>query len=559
MKKELKIIFCLSLVLIFSFSLVSAGWFGDLFGKETGKVIQDSGVCLGISIPCFKLKDITSCKNQQGCSWGSITANAIAIKELEEEPVQSVCSGTAKICGNLGDKTFCENQQGCDWKEENDSSCNNNLVCFENALFCNLTGTLNLVEDCQHGCDKEEKKCFDISVNPITGNCIEAIKDYNNLNEDRINVVFVGFNYDNLEIFKFFVDSSIDLDSNYYGLLSIEPFKSNKNKFNFWYVDEVQYIQDLSMGPALEGSQEAENRDDLMATANSKLSGMLTTIELVCNYSNQYPIGLINSYGGHSQAAFGGTATVSFEDKHMNLGDFPSDCKSSDLNNDGCVDNKDLGILENSVGNGPESFKDCYHVSYGCNFDTIPEDDRTFYYKLPLAHVVHEFGHSFGLLNDEYKTPGHDVPIWETEGVPEENNCFDIRTEEECLESAPWKSLFGQGCGNPNIIDCTPSDERYSFEIGCFEGCAYYDSGIYRPTLLSIMGGQDATFDLDTFSIEYSYRLVNERLLCKRILKLTGSAGGYCDNFNLSSRENLGDKIWKRNSESENQENSLVH
>ncbi|MBU4308681.1 MAG: hypothetical protein KJ566_02715 [Nanoarchaeota archaeon] len=190
MKRGLRIVFCLSLVLILSLSLVSAGWF-DWVGKITGhaipielsddfcddahlclegfkcdkeiqkcvKQVQSSVGCLGISIPCFKLKDITSCKNQQGCSWGTITANAIAI----ENPLPSSCSGTPKLCGDLNEKTFCENQKGCSWKEncfpdcvdkecgedgcgESCGECEEGKICFSGACKldkCLLLGDLD--------------------------------------------------------------------------------------------------------------------------------------------------------------------------------------------------------------------------------------------------------------------------------------------------------------------------------------------------------------------------------------------------------------------------------
>ena len=41
MEKDVKIIFCLSLVLILSLSLVSAGWFSDFFGKITGQATSE--------------------------------------------------------------------------------------------------------------------------------------------------------------------------------------------------------------------------------------------------------------------------------------------------------------------------------------------------------------------------------------------------------------------------------------------------------------------------------------------------------------------------------------
>ncbi|MBU1129435.1 MAG: hypothetical protein KJ949_02265, partial [Nanoarchaeota archaeon] len=142
MKKEGKIIFCLSLVLILSLSLVSAGWFSNLFGG-TGKVIS-SGTCGGESILCSNFKDITSCKFHKGCSWGVMTANAIAI----EEGLAAGCSGTPTECSLFEEELFCKNQKGCSWTEGIDKEVKPVSACVfgeekcvgENYYVCDKVG-----------------------------------------------------------------------------------------------------------------------------------------------------------------------------------------------------------------------------------------------------------------------------------------------------------------------------------------------------------------------------------------------------------------------------------
>ncbi|MBU1129651.1 MAG: hypothetical protein KJ949_03410, partial [Nanoarchaeota archaeon] len=242
MKRGLRIVFCLSLVLILSLSLVSAGWF-DWVGKITGhaipielsddfcddahlclegfkcdkeiqkcvKQVQSSGGCLGISIPCFKLKDITSCKNQQGCSWGTITANAIAI----ENPLPSSCSGTPKLCGDLNEKTFCENQKGCSWKEncfpdcvdkecgedgcgESCGECEEGKICFSGA--CKLDKCLLLGDLDKNG--KVDCNDFSFLKNLILQNEYNLCGDLNEDNElNVLDIVALGNQLRNEEIF----------------------------------------------------------------------------------------------------------------------------------------------------------------------------------------------------------------------------------------------------------------------------------------------------------------------------------------------------------------------
>jgi len=91
----------------------------------------------------------------------------------------------------------------------------------------------------------------DVGVNPIEEKIIvELIPGHNNSNADRINLVFVGIGYDNMNQFLTVANRDIAYDGNAIidslsiekiklGLFAIEPFKSNKNKFNLWYYPQI--------------------------------------------------------------------------------------------------------------------------------------------------------------------------------------------------------------------------------------------------------------------------------------------------------------------------------
>jgi hypothetical protein len=84
--------------------------------------------------------------------------------------------------------------------------------------------------------------------------------------------------------------------------------------------------------------------------------------------------------------------------------------------------------------------------------------------------VVHELGHSIGGLADEYGGPGR-----YTGGEPTEPNVS--------LGTAKWASYLGRATPDGGVI-------------GAYEGGAYFDSGVYRPSQNSIMRTLGNEFNL---------------------------------------------------------------
>ena len=85
--------------------------------------------------------------------------------------------------------------------------------------------------------------------------------------------------------------------------------------------------------------------------------------------------------------------------------------------------------------------------------------------------VVHEFGHSFGGLADEYfydddvmtDTYPTDVEPWEP----------NITTSPD---SPKWASMLAKDTPVP-----TPAEEADKWPVGVYEGAAYSSRGVYRP------------------------------------------------------------------------------
>lgn len=85
--------------------------------------------------------------------------------------------------------------------------------------------------------------------------------------------------------------------------------------------------------------------------------------------------------------------------------------------------------------------------------------------------VVHEFGHSFGGLADEYYYDNDDVttPLYHTDLEPWEQNLTSLTDF-----GSKWAHMLPDGAPVPTPPGAKP-------EIGVFEGGGYCSNGIYRP------------------------------------------------------------------------------
>lgn len=281
--------------------------------------------------------------------------------------------------------------------------------------------------------------------------CKELIQNHNKPTVDRANIVFVGFGYQNVtgktpqDALKYVAKTVIDINGQNKGLFSVEPFKSNKNKFNFWYINKLGSIGDCKS-----------------VSGECHLESALPFAES-CVVPNKYITTLVDNNTAASGSG-GRYATLSA------------------IVVDSTFDKENLGGL-----------------------------------------FVHEFGgHSFGRLRDEYIVFFEKMVDYETSNSSfrQGKNCYagPKHTAEEALENAPWKYLIGNGCGQHGIIDCIPGDENYYVEIGIFEGCAKDGLGIFRPTRVSIMGG-DPKYQPP---YPYSFGLWNEKLITDELNKLKG-------------------------------------
>lgn len=85
--------------------------------------------------------------------------------------------------------------------------------------------------------------------------------------------------------------------------------------------------------------------------------------------------------------------------------------------------------------------------------------------------VVHEFGHSFAALGDEYAQNDSDV-----QGATENVEPWQLNVTALKDFSKKWGNMMDKTTPIP-----TPVTEEYKEKIGVFEGAAYKAKGLYRP------------------------------------------------------------------------------
>ena len=103
----------------------------------------------------------------------------------------------------------------------------------------------------------------------------------------------------------------------------------------------------------------------------------------------------------------------------------------------------------------------------GGTFSTISTND------LATDVFIHEYGHTFTLLADEYETPYPGYPACsDINGPPCQSNV----TDETVRELIKWNEFIAADTPVP-----TPPTSQYRFVVGLFEGARYLSEDMYRP------------------------------------------------------------------------------
>ncbi|MBQ9185079.1 MAG: peptidase M64 [Bacteroidales bacterium] len=104
--------------------------------------------------------------------------------------------------------------------------------------------------------------------------------------------------------------------------------------------------------------------------------------------------------------------------------------------------------------------------------------------------LVHEFGHAFGGLGDEYAYGDLEEPMYPADTEPWEPNLTTLKDF-----SSKWLDLLPEGCPIPTPLDeieaqdvrriwfkLTPEQKAsLNLKVGVYEGAGYQMKGVYRP------------------------------------------------------------------------------
>lgn len=121
------------------------------------------------------------------------------------------------------------------------------------------------------------------------------------------------------------------------------------------------------------------------------------------------------------------------------------------------------------------------HIVILANTDTYGGGGIYNFYTLTTAHhpqfrpvVVHEFGHSFGGLGDEYFYDDQYTPMYPTDTEPWEPNLTTLKDF-----ASKWQDMLPAGTAIPTP-PVTDPDKAYT-QVGVYEGGGYSSKGVYRP------------------------------------------------------------------------------
>lgn len=94
--------------------------------------------------------------------------------------------------------------------------------------------------------DNDDDNDDDPMIYPGYPNCVEIISGHNSLDEPRVNWVFLGYQFFDTEKARQIIFDAVNYNGgSYWGLMNVEPFASNRDNINLWYVNKQGDYDDM--------------------------------------------------------------------------------------------------------------------------------------------------------------------------------------------------------------------------------------------------------------------------------------------------------------------------
>lgn len=162
------------------------------------------------------------------------------------------------------------------------------------------------------------------------------------------------------------------------------------------------------------------------------------------------------------ETAFGGNFYTFFSERYFTIENYTKVCEAA-----GNVPYDAIYILGNTLKYGGGGIYNFYAMGSARNKELAGE-----------VHV-HEFGHSFVGLGDEYAANGFSSEFYSSDREPWEEN---LTTLKDFSKKKIWNSLLTKGVTIP-----TPITDKSGKVVGVFEGGGYCEKGVYRPVVNCMM------------------------------------------------------------------------
>lgn len=275
-----------------------------------------------------------------------------------------------------------------------------------------------------------------------------------------------------------------------FGLLSSEPYASNPDSFNFWvYEEPLPPHSELHDGAnsAFSLARGGQSLDDLSLyqrmLASSPHDGLRTIPVWI------QPTGNV----GGKTCGWNQGAIIYFPNE------IRQECLENGYADSHCMDVARADrVLTHEIA----------HIIGGADENYFDEGlfDPASFWEVTGYELSSHFSHWMTFYSPELDSDAScSVTDWG------EMQCYDPNPEAiaDCEANAQWRDLLGNGCGEPGVIDCDPSDPLYEYEVTCNNlgsGRTFYlASDLFKATQESMMDDRMSFLDINTSKQECQY------------------------------------------------------